>query len=129
LTLPSFDELRDAAKLLVTRHATTQAYNRARHPGERQEEEYAPIGKPWTVPHNENEDIEMSGPNFVEMPSGLPEPPIDQESDFTLANSALLIRDAIWWKEVCKAIAEGDPGRVWEILKVNFLEQDMLIND
>ncbi|KIJ57445.1 hypothetical protein HYDPIDRAFT_74694, partial [Hydnomerulius pinastri MD-312] len=38
--------------------------------------------------------------------------------DDTLANSILLIQDAIRWREVCRAIAVGDTGRVWEVLKV-----------
>ncbi|KAF8810192.1 hypothetical protein BYT27DRAFT_7011859, partial [Phlegmacium glaucopus] len=38
--------------------------------------------------------------------------------DTTLANSILFIRNAIWWREVCTAVAEGDSGRVWEIMKV-----------
>lgn len=41
------------------------------------------------------------------------------EADTTLANMTLFMRDAIWWREMCRAIAEGDTGRVWEILKVN----------
>jgi len=38
--------------------------------------------------------------------------------DLTLANSISFIRNAIWWREMCRAVAEGDPGCVWEILKV-----------
>ncbi|KAF8965633.1 hypothetical protein BDZ97DRAFT_1658861 [Flammula alnicola] len=123
LNLPSFDELRDTARILVNHHATTQAYNRACYPGEDREHgahDFAPTGKPWIPPHDpeqeENEDIEMACDDNE--PEPLPEPPSREDGDFTLANSALFMRDAIWWKEVCKAVAEGDPGRVWEILKI-----------
>ncbi|KAH8101947.1 hypothetical protein BXZ70DRAFT_891314 [Cristinia sonorae] len=40
------------------------------------------------------------------------------KGDYPLANSCLLMRDGIWFLEVCRAVATGDTGRVWEILKV-----------
>lgn len=40
------------------------------------------------------------------------------KGDWPLANSILLIRDGIWFLEYCRAVASGDTGRVWEILKV-----------
>ncbi|KIJ11608.1 hypothetical protein PAXINDRAFT_157256 [Paxillus involutus ATCC 200175] len=42
----------------------------------------------------------------------------DTERDEALANSTLFVCSAIWWCEVCRAIAVGDLGRVWEILKL-----------
>jgi G:T-mismatch repair DNA endonuclease (very short patch repair protein) len=46
--------------------------------------------------------------------------PLDgrERPDVTLANGILFIRNAIWWLEVCRAVAMGDTGRVWEIMKV-----------
>jgi len=38
--------------------------------------------------------------------------------DWVLANSMLLLRNGIWFTEVCQAVTAGDIGRVWEILKV-----------
>ncbi|KAF8163196.1 hypothetical protein B0H34DRAFT_794930 [Crassisporium funariophilum] len=61
------------------------------------------------------EDVEM----FEILPeTPLPLPEISPLADTTLANSILFMQNAIWWREVCKAIAQGDPARVWEILKV-----------
>ncbi|THH27969.1 hypothetical protein EUX98_g6231 [Antrodiella citrinella] len=40
------------------------------------------------------------------------------EGDWPLANSIILMRDGIWFMEVCRAVALGDIGRVWEVLKV-----------
>ena len=48
----------------------------------------------------------------------LPLPPPSEDGDLTLANATLFMRDGIWWREVCTAIALGDPGRVWEVMKV-----------
>jgi hypothetical protein len=42
-----------------------------------------------------------------------------QAPDVTLANGILFIRNATWWLEMCRAVAMGDTGRVWEILKVS----------
>jgi hypothetical protein len=44
--------------------------------------------------------------------------PSAAKPDCTLANGILFIRNAIWWLEMCRAVAMGDTGRVWEILKV-----------
>jgi hypothetical protein len=38
--------------------------------------------------------------------------------DHVLQNAILFLRDSIWWTEFCYAVAEGDTGRVFEILKV-----------
>ncbi|KAI0054568.1 hypothetical protein BV25DRAFT_1843569 [Artomyces pyxidatus] len=40
------------------------------------------------------------------------------ERDWPLANSILLMQDRIWFMEVCRAVALGDIGRVWEVLKM-----------
>ena len=39
--------------------------------------------------------------------------------DKALANSILLMRDGLWLLEACHAVATGDIGHVWEILKVS----------
>ena len=39
-----------------------------------------------------------------------PEQSKSDEVDTALANSILFIRNAIWWREVCTAVAEGDSG-------------------
>ncbi|KAJ3515928.1 hypothetical protein NLJ89_g1460 [Agrocybe chaxingu] len=89
-------------------------YARYPHGGNPQK---APQGRPWvptvTQPVNpppttttDNDEIEP-----LPIPAGV------NTGDITLANSVLFIRNAIWWREVCRAIAEGDTGRVWEVMK------------
>lgn len=53
----------------------------------------------------------------------------DEEPDITLANATLFIRDALWWREVCDAIATGDTGRVWEVLKVSKTDSVKIADD
>ncbi|KAF8598903.1 hypothetical protein BDV93DRAFT_450359 [Ceratobasidium sp. AG-I] len=42
----------------------------------------------------------------------------NNDGDHVLANSILLMRDTAWYLEFCAAVAEGDIGRVLEIIKV-----------
>ena len=44
--------------------------------------------------------------------------PVCYEGDWPLANSILMMHDGILFLEVCQAVASGDIGRVWEVLKV-----------
>jgi hypothetical protein len=119
--VPTFEELLVIGRTLAQRHATTQAHKRACHPRE-DSTNPVPLGSPW-IPH-ENNDVEMK-----DMEGSFPEDEEDRlsdlsgasehlEGDTTLANATLFIRNGIWWREVCKAVANGDPGRVWEILKL-----------
>ena len=73
--------------------------------------------------HDEDENQDE---DELELP--LPPEQSKDEVDTTLANSILFIRNAIWWREVCTAVAEGDSGRVWEILKVSF-SKDTQVQD
>lgn len=117
--MPSFEELENIASDMSQAHATTQAFTRARYPTYAHPPR-APPGRAWTheTAYNnrpKDSDIVMQDPSNVEE---LPVPPPPTDADLTLANSTLFIRNGIWWREVCSAVAEGDPGRVWEILKV-----------
>lgn len=47
----------------------------------------------------------------------LPLPLPSEDGDLTLANATLFMHNGIWWREVCTAIAQGDPGQVWEVMK------------
>ncbi|KAK7684253.1 hypothetical protein QCA50_012577 [Cerrena zonata] len=40
------------------------------------------------------------------------------QGDWALANSILLMRDGLLFLEACSAVASGDIGRVWEVLKI-----------
>lgn len=127
--LPSFEELETVAEELSQHHATTQAYSRACFPSETQTSP-VPEGSPWTG--TSSTDVVMSEITTSESANAgtaedvsttneLPLPPESNDGDLTLANSTLFICNAIWWREVCVAVAEGDPGRVWEIMKVRQL--------
>jgi hypothetical protein len=101
----------------------TQVHKCACHPQE-DSTNPMPLGSPW-IPHEEdNNDVEMK-----DMEGSFPEDEEDRlsdsseasehlEGDTTLANATLFIWNGIWWHEVCKAVANSDPGRVWEILKL-----------
>ncbi|KAF8056184.1 hypothetical protein FPV67DRAFT_1731334 [Lyophyllum atratum] len=122
--LPSFEALIDAARMLVKRHATTDAFRRAHKP-EADHPDTVPLGSPWTRPSAQTEtetvDVEMvSGEDETDHLSDMsaPEPESFSDADITLANSILFIRNAIWWREMCRAVARGDTGRIWEILKI-----------
>lgn len=48
-------------------------------------------------------------------------PPEEFKGDRVLARSIALMRDLLWSRECANAVAEGDAGRVYEILKVKLL--------
>lgn len=84
--------------------------------------ETVPLGSTWT-PHP---IIPSSVPNIVVNPAISKKPrkkekPVTRHpnGDRVLANSITFMRDALMSREISYAIAEGDVGRVYEILKVN----------
>ncbi|KIJ99754.1 hypothetical protein K443DRAFT_123087 [Laccaria amethystina LaAM-08-1] len=124
--LPSFEDLETVAEVLSRHHATTQAYSCACFPSETQTS-FIPEGSPWTGTSSmdvvmgeisTSESVNVSTTEDVSTTNKLLIPPESNDGDLTLANSTLFIRDGIWWREVCIAVAEGDPGRVWEVMKL-----------
>lgn len=131
--LPTFDSLVKAAYLLARRHATTQAHERALRPTE-DNLNPPPVGSAWMRGRTEDNDVEMmedkseagdqkeKNTHGDDLENELP--PLDlpfmtqEDADITLANTTLFMRNAIWWREMCTAVAAGDTGRVWEILKI-----------
>ncbi|ETW84935.1 hypothetical protein HETIRDRAFT_311808 [Heterobasidion irregulare TC 32-1] len=61
-------------------------------------------------------DIESSDTEFLLKESKYES--LNSQSDWALVNSILLMRDGIWFLEVCRTVALGDIGRVWEVLKI-----------
>ncbi|KAF5384343.1 hypothetical protein D9615_003177 [Tricholomella constricta] len=125
-TLPTFEELLKAALMLGRRHATTKAFKAAHNPSENNPDK-VPQGSPWTPKKNipstsldTVEDDEMTDTDSDVMSDLLDEVKelTSKDADVTLANATLFMRDGIWWREMCRAVAEGDTGRVWEILKI-----------
>lgn len=90
--LPALTEIREIAHRLACQYATSQAYQRALQ-SPREE-------------HSNDVPVDISTKD-------------DFQGDWALANSILLIRDGILFLEACGAVAGGDTGRVWEVLKVN----------
>lgn len=119
-SLPDFETLEKIAGILATRHATTAAFNRARNPIPEHESE-VPLGSLWC-----QDDMDIDSPVDEAVNDGVLSELSDnstdynsQEGDVTLANATLLIRNCIWWREMCRGVAIGDTGRIWEILKVS----------
>ncbi|KAG5634356.1 hypothetical protein H0H81_002264 [Sphagnurus paluster] len=129
--LPEFHELLDIAKKLARRHATTKAFRAAHNPNDKNPDP-VPNGSPWLPPtqplavpqENWAENIAPIRVMDDQKSNALPDMFENSQTrtsplgDVTLANTTLFIRDAIWWHEMCRAVAEGDTGRVWEILKI-----------
>ena len=113
--LVSLANLMEDASHLARRYSSEQAYTKALLP---------------RSPQSHSDDIPLA----ADFPQGVPSAQVvmDMEAmlledeitappfqgDWPLANSVLLIRDGIWYMEVVRAVALGDIGRVWEVLKV-----------
>ncbi|KAF9231417.1 hypothetical protein BU15DRAFT_68356 [Melanogaster broomeanus] len=122
--IPSFEDLHDIAHLLAQCHGTTKAYQHARdlardpdHP------DRVPRGSSWphagaSASHSQEDGTGTNVEDDLgsDMSTALDEDSL--EKDEVLANVTLFIWCALWWREACHAIAVGDPGRVWEILKL-----------
>ncbi|KII85951.1 hypothetical protein PLICRDRAFT_115567 [Plicaturopsis crispa FD-325 SS-3] len=132
--LPPLDSLCRSAEILARRHATTAAYERARSndTAATTHIDTVPRGSPWQPkkpsvsqnPRAETAAATVSEDDLMEIDeddalSDLSEPAEANKgkADITLANATLFMRNGILWREVCEAIATGDTGRVWEVLK------------
>lgn len=119
--MPTFDKLWEDAQTLSRCHATTQAYNRALHP-DHINISGPPQGSPWTASSSGGTSRQSEGQDKIDLDQdiagGLGGPPASHRRDVTLANASLFMRDAVWWREVRNAVADGDPGRIWEIFKI-----------
>lgn len=132
--LPSFEDLLSEAQVLAGRHATTRAFSQAHDPatGARTADS-VPYGSPKNYGTPTDDVHPVVSPQDVHeddaMEDCLSDLTVEEKEertdnlrpDVTLANATLFIRNAIWWREECQAVAEGDTGRVWEILKVSII--------
>ncbi|KDQ12642.1 hypothetical protein BOTBODRAFT_93829, partial [Botryobasidium botryosum FD-172 SS1] len=104
-TLPTFEEFEANAHVLVARYSSTEAYEQALESGPVSGTDMDfPVGPVWPAESGRG-DGDGDGAN-------------EFTGDRVLANSILFMRDAIWFNEVCYAVAHGDIGRVLEVLKV-----------
>lgn len=122
--LPTIHELRAAAKGLNHKYGSTQAYNLALKGIQRELpspsfSNHVPerVVPPAPVPEAERAVAQVG----VLLGTSNPVDPSEKEfsGDWGLANSILIVRDGIWFIEYCQAVASGDIGRVWEIMKVS----------
>ena len=95
--LPTLDELHTMATELFKMYSTSAAHICALHPNSESEIAF-PMGDARINP-SANGNLSFDG-------------------DWALANSILLMRDGLWFLEVCQAVTCGDIGRVWEVFKV-----------
>ncbi|KAF9011472.1 hypothetical protein BDZ89DRAFT_964051 [Hymenopellis radicata] len=116
-SLPSLDDLEAQADTIVKRWATSTAFRTAgskatyeRAPSTFQ----APQGPAWES-ISPPSTLETSEPVFAA--ETVPEA-ADFDGDRTLSNSILFVRDFLLWMELAYATADGDIGRVWEVLKI-----------
>ncbi|KAF9022260.1 hypothetical protein BDZ89DRAFT_1137427 [Hymenopellis radicata] len=154
-SLPSLDDLLRHADLLVKRYMSTAAYNTALS-SERVERAPStfkfPLGPVWVPPAEAAAPADVGETEATASASAAPTasstaapaasstvPEEDtpgikihvEEKGFTgdrvLANSILFCRDFLWWLEVSYAVADGDIGRVMEVLKLGkWIEDDLL---
>ncbi|KAI0038499.1 hypothetical protein FA95DRAFT_1505585, partial [Auriscalpium vulgare] len=107
--LPSLHLIIQDAAHLSQMYSTSQAHVRARMPPSDHADD-APRGPAWPSPPAANSS---SASGKTPATSRRTHP----EADWVLANSILLLRDGIYFLEVCRAVKLGDIGRVWEMLK------------
>ncbi|KAF6749148.1 hypothetical protein DFP72DRAFT_1014734 [Ephemerocybe angulata] len=112
--LPKLEELEATALKLHRAFSTTSAIYQAAGDTtiDSKWTQSVPKGSPWP------RDATAAPPAKKEKTKGLPDDQMHQNGDRCLANSINLIRDGLYSTELTYAIAEGDVGRVHEILKV-----------
>ncbi|KAJ3506750.1 hypothetical protein NLJ89_g6695 [Agrocybe chaxingu] len=103
--LPSFEDLELAAKQLYKSYTSLRAQERAlRGPHTIQNSTVIPKVSPWPSPTREGKDSSQALPLFL--------------GDNVLSRSISFMRDTMFAREFSEATAEGDVGRIWEIIKV-----------
>lgn len=95
----SFSSLESLAKKVYLRYMTTKAHYYALGNISRPPDVYGEPGTPMTPGDDDDEK-----PGWV--------------GDRQMANLTLRMRDCLWYYELCHATADGDIGRVMEIIKV-----------
>ncbi|KAA1474511.1 hypothetical protein DENSPDRAFT_781882 [Dentipellis sp. KUC8613] len=115
--LPTIDELLAIAQLLSDRYSTHRAYEQALvGPVDDQGSPSADVE--MSTPTAPSDDNDHSGAEHTRQTNSEAASGPIFRGDWALANSIILVRDGIWFLEACHAIAGGDIGRAWEILKL-----------
>ncbi|KDQ08758.1 hypothetical protein BOTBODRAFT_77208, partial [Botryobasidium botryosum FD-172 SS1] len=121
--LPTLETLELQAALLAKRYSSTRAYHMALRGDQAGDPDFIfPEGPAWHAGKGEKvEKVDEVGKVDVVENSNKTEADktdVKFSGDRVLANSILFLRDAIWFMEACYAVASGDMGRVYEIMKV-----------
>ena len=132
--LPEFEDLEMLARKLYRAYSTTRGVYRALYDDGSHNEwsDFVPLGTCWSVPPVDPTSIHKSAStsrsktttkhhkaNSSKMKPA-DTPPF--KGDRTLGKSIALMRDFLLQREMAYATAEGDVGRVYEIMKVSLNE-------
>ncbi len=109
--LPTFSELKEIAQTLNRRYGSLQGYYAALRSNAFSEDPImqVPDGSPWKPQSAESALASAPSKNPADMYRG----------DQCLAHSMMFIHDTIISREMTMAVAEGDSGRVYEMMKVS----------
>ena len=131
--LPEFEDLEVLARKLYRAYSTTRGIYHALHGTETKNEwsDFVPLGTPWNPSINQSSTRTAAAPTQSKSTkknrskkkknsSGEPSTTEPFKGDRTLAKSIALRRDLLWQREMAYATAEGDVGRLYEIMKVRF---------
>ncbi|THG93874.1 hypothetical protein EW026_g7477 [Hermanssonia centrifuga] len=118
--LPTLDELKIHAEVLYRRYSTQRAYEYALNGHNPDAGVHSiPRGAAWVPSPTENSSSQSArAPAKKAKDKGRPLLQTDTYTgDMSLANSIMFIHDTMLSREFSQAVADGDPGRVYEAFK------------
>lgn len=106
----SYEDLYGYAELVYKRYMTNAAYDAAESDAFWDPEVYGPHAPL----------LEPTGAEYSTMTGPVDPPPPSSKwtGDQALRNNISFLRTTFWYLEMCAAVAEGDIGRVFEVIKV-----------
>lgn len=140
--IPPFEDLEKMSKTLYRCYSTTRGLHHALHDADLSKESSnwtrnVPVGSPWTgLAEDQEVGITFSRGTLHSASRKQKEPKkkkkqtkaekeaeherdeIRRDGDHVLSNSIAFMRDTLLSRECASAVAVGDVGRVWEVLKV-----------
>jgi hypothetical protein len=118
--LPDLDMILDDATMLADRYMSQAAIQNSMHTAEAtspKNPNRVPLGSPWTARGSSDSATDTNSMNTP--PTSHKETP-GFTGDRVLRNSEIFLLDSGWWIKMAWSVSEGDIGRVWEIIKVDF---------
>lgn len=132
--LPTLEKLREDAKLLFHRYGHSSAFYNAIKGDYEDNQRKVPPGQPWEPQTEEHEEeleenpAQKKGKGKKDAYRETYDRTVEFKGDQALAESTRLIMDLSINREMAYATADGDPGRVWEVMKVSGVIQSSLRN-